>query len=396
MQFKDTQDMSNKLNVPVADIKRAVAELRTVHKHDKYGAWGVPSSAIGNTVDAITRDFFAGKVEKHYPNITKEALDKFVHQLKLFKADLDSKGIHIVSEGVMAHGSITMTDTDGKTHEVNVAGTLDLFGYDDEGNFYIFDMKTTRNHSADKLKEEKDKWSRQISMYADLLKQKYGHLGFEVSKDNLRIIPINIDYPAPRGAGRGMNPMGPRYDTVGGQLMMFYGASTEEKYFDDSNPQMRSTSAEGSSKAEEVTRGLGQFQPGYTSFSINWDNLSSEDQDIADALVTQTNDGEHSAEQAPQDATIETPKPRRSSITPSMAFPDDYAQGTQEAAPQANPIIPNGQQATLPLWKDLTEEQKAALEAQLLISDFEEYNEYLNDPVMIEQIAQVLKCSGTM
>ena len=112
----------------------------------------------------------------------------------------------------MAHGKITMTAEDGTTHDVNVAGTLDLFGYDDKGNFYIFDMKTTRNHSQQKLEDEKAKWSRQISMYADLLKQSYG---IDITPSNLRIIPINVNYPTPMGSRSDyLNPAGPKYSVT--------------------------------------------------------------------------------------------------------------------------------------------------------------------------------------
>ena len=254
----------------VEEVKRAIAELRTEHNKTKYEAWGIPSSAMGNTADIITRDFFAGKLKDHYPNITDEVLQAFKDQLEAFKTDLEAKGIHIVSEGVMAHGIITTTDEKGNTHKLPVAGTLDLFGYDDKGNYYIFDMKTTRNHSESKLMNEQFKWSRQISMYADLLKQTYG---ISVNKDNLRIIPINVYYPGPKGTEKGMSPTGPVYsvDKKTGQLKMqdTDGKTTDFIQDNKENFQLRST------KVDE------QFQPGYFKLNIGWDNLTSVDQDTA-------------------------------------------------------------------------------------------------------------------
>ena len=254
----------------VEEVKRAIAELRTEHNKTKYEAWGIPSSAMGNTADIITRDFFAGKLKDHYPNITDEVLQAFKDQLEAFKADLETKGIHIVSEGVMAHGIITTTDEKGNTHKLPVAGTLDLFGYDDKGNYYIFDMKTTRNHSESKLMDEQFKWSRQISMYADLLKQTYG---ISVNRDNLRIIPINVYYPGPKGTEKGMSPTGPVYsvDKNTGQLKMqdTDGKTTDFIQGNKENFQLRST------KVDE------QFQPGYFKLNIGWDNLTSVDQDTA-------------------------------------------------------------------------------------------------------------------
>ena len=382
--FKDINQMSQDLNIAVSEIRRAIAELRTEHKHDKYGAWSVPSTAVGNTADIITRDFLAGHLKESYPNITKAALDMFVQDLTLFKNNLESLGIHIIPEGVMAHGKITMTDADGNTHEVNVAGTLDLFGYDDNGNFFIFDMKTTRNHGQGKLQQEKAKWSRQISMYADLLKQSYP--GFNISPNNLRIIPINVDYPTPMGNRNDhLDPNGPQYSvTDEGQLQMQYRGHEELQDFTGSNLSMR-----GHTLAE-------QFPVGYTPFNINWDNLSSEDQDIADALTTQTNDNQHSAEQAPQGAQIETPAPRRPSFIAPDAFIDDYSNGTQQAAPLAPPITPNGQRPVLPSWSNLTAAQKQILEDTYGIDNAEDYNELLNDPATAEGIAQDLGCKGVM
>ena len=380
--FKSIDQMSRDLNIPVAEIRRAVAELRTTHKKEKYGVWSVPSTAVGNTADIITRDFLAGNLKESYPNITPNALKMFVEDLRLFKSNLESLGIHIVPEGVVAHGKITMTDTEGKQHDVNVAGTLDLFGYDDNGNFYIFDMKTTRNHSQGKLEQEKAKWSRQISMYADLLKQSYG---IEVKPENLRIIPIDVDYPAPMGSRNNhLDPAGPQYSvTPEGQLQMTYRGG-EVKDFDGSNLSMR-----GHTFAE-------QFPPGYTPFNINWDNLSSEDQDIADTLSEQAQNDNEVSEQAPQEATIETPKPKRSSILAAESYINDYVTGTQEALPSPPPIIPNGQKPVLPSWKDLTDVQKELLKSAYEIETMEDYHELLNDPATAEGIAQDLGCRGVL
>lgn len=254
----------------VEEVRRAIAELRTEHNKTKYEAWGIPSSAMGNTADIITRDFFAGKLKDHYPNITDEVLEAFKDQLEAFKKDLEAKGIHIVSEGVMAHGIITTTDEKGNTHELPVAGTLDLFGYDDKGNYYIFDMKTTRNHTEAKLQNEQFKWSRQISMYADLLKQIYG---ISVNRDNLRIIPINVYYPGPKGTEKGMSPTGPTYsvDKQTGQLKMKNADGKTTDFIQDNKENFQLRSA----KVDE------QFQPGYFKLHIGWDNLTSADQDTA-------------------------------------------------------------------------------------------------------------------
>lgn len=397
-QYRDTQDMSEKLGIPVGEIKRAIAELRTAHKHEGYGAWSTPSTSIGNTFDIITRDFLAGHLKDSYVNVSKEVLDTFVRQLELFKADCDSQGIHLVSEGVMAHGTITMTDNDGNTHDVKVAGTLDLFGYDDAGNFYIFDMKTTRKHTDKKLEDERAKWSRQISMYADLLKQSYP--GFTITADRLRIIPINISYPTPMGkSSEYLDPSGPQYSEVKegekkGQLQMQYRRQSEPQDFIMELSKNPKESNGDNAVGMRKTGWKEQFRPGYTPFNINWDNLSSEDQDIADALATQTGDANHSAEQAPHDAQIVTPAPRRPSFIAADAFIDDYSQGTQGATPTPPPITPVGTTPVLPSWRNLTNGQKQLLSGSYGIDNFEDYNELLNDPATAAGIYQDLRCKG--
>ena len=384
--FKDIKTMSESLNIPVKDIRRAVAELRTTHKKEKYGAWGIPSTAIGNTADIITRDFLAGHVKDSYPNISKENLAKFVNQLTLFKADLEANGIHVVSEGVMAHGKITMTAEDGTTHDVNVAGTLDLFGYDDEGNFYIFDMKTTRNHSQQKLEDEKSKWSRQISMYADLLRQSYPEIN--IDKNNLRIIPINVSYPTPMGSRSDhLNPAGPKYSvTSEGQLQMTYRGKEPVDFV--------TSEKDGTEIALRETSLNGQFQPGYTKFNINWDNLSSEDQDIADAIKEQAPNS-NEEETKPKEATIETPKTQRPSFIAGTAFLNDYFD-EQKAAPKAPPIMPKGQTASMPSWGHLSKEAKKYLYDNEGIENAKDYNDLISEPVDAEAVKQELKCRGLL
>lgn len=384
--LKDMPTMSRELGIPVSDIKRAVAELRTQHKKEQYGVWSVPSTAIGNTADSITRDFFAGHLKEAYPNITKETLAQFTHQLEIFKSDLDAMGIHIVPEGVMAHGKISMTDDAGNSHDVHVAGTLDLLGYDDEGNFYIFDMKTTRDHSDGKLQKEKAKWSRQISMYADLLRQSYPEIA--ISNDHLRIIPINVDYPTPMGnRADHLDPSGPQYavNAEGQLLMTFQGTATgKEQHFVGSNLSMR-----GMSLSQ-------QFQTGYTPFNISWDNLSSEDQDIASVLSAQAEEEQPHMESPLQSAIIETAKRGTPAFFASFDYQNEESQDMQTPAPQAPPVVANGTQAVLPAWERLSAILKSYLKNNWEIEDLTDYNELLNNLADAEACQQELKCRGLL
>jgi hypothetical protein len=268
-------------------------------------------------------------------------------------------------------------------------------------------MKTTRDHSVKKLESEKDKWARQISMYADLLKQSYpekqGSFGFTITPDRLRIIPINIYYPTPMGrTSDWLDPSGPKYSEVKegekkGQLQMQYRGHDAEDFEMDmkDNPDSKKKAEEGDNVVGMRKTGWrDQYKPGYRAFSINWDNLSSEDQDIADALVTQTNDVNHSAEQTPQEARVETPKPKRPSFLAQDVFVGDYTNGTQDATQQPPPIVPNGTRPILPSWKDLSEAQKKILEDVYGIDSMEEYDDLLSNPADAAAVAKDLGCKG--
>lgn len=371
------------------EVRHAIAELRTEYKKNKYGAWGVPSTALGNTADTIVRDFLAGKLKESYPNITKEVLNHFVGQLTNFKHDLTSKGIKIVSEGVMAHGKITITDDNGNQHDINVAGTLDLFGYDDKGNFYIFDMKTTRDHSAQKLQREKAKWSRQISMYADLLKQSYPDI--DIRAENLRIIPIDVDYPAPKGKGAGMSLMGPNYSVVPkgqpneGQLQMTLKGNIVQDFIQDNVDDF---------KMRDVTL-KGQFQPGYTPFHINWDNLSAEDQEIAEFLH------EQASEVKEQDSTPDEAEilhrlkldPYRHPRDKKDMF-DEY-DGEYTPAPQA-PSILNEMDRGQFEWRVLSDEVKSYLKEEWEVETEMDYWEIRDDRPSWRAMLEDLRCHGLM
>lgn len=250
-------------------VKRFV-RVTSIIQADEYGEsfdenspYVTPSTNIGTGFDILVRDFFNGsldesKLAETYPNATEQQLKEFVNQLKLFKNSLDAKGITIVSNDVTVTGTVTVTDDKGQQHKIPVAGTLDLFGYDAKGNFFIFDMKTIHNSDTQKLLQRKPKWARQVSLYKDLLEQS---CGIRVSEDNLKIIPIDVKYPDPVGTKGGTAD----YSVVpnSNQLMI------DGKEFKDAQPRMLGTTYEG------------QIPLPYTPLNIKWDKLS----DIEKAVI---------------------------------------------------------------------------------------------------------------
>ncbi len=182
------------------------------HTFDPNSPYIVPSTNIGTGMDELVRDFIQGRItfnrttsewevegeslDKVYPNANKEDLNLFVSQLKKkIKENITDEGITLIPRDVTIEGTVNTTDGKGTTHIIQVAGTLDLLGYDQEGNWYIYDMKTHRGNINN---DTKDKYARQISLYKKLLEDKYG-----ITIKNLSIIPIKVNYPAPRGTTAG-------------------------------------------------------------------------------------------------------------------------------------------------------------------------------------------------
>ena len=172
---------------------------------DENSPWITPSTNIGTGLDELGRDFMAGRtvfntttnayevngvpVEDVYPNINRDSAKSYLDQWTKLKSALDKRGIHIIPREVVAKGQLNIKDKEGKDHTINVAGTLDLFGYDDEGKWYIFDMKT---HRSDITDNKKSKWSRQLSLYKKFLEDEYG-----IKVSVLAVIPTKVNYPAP-------------------------------------------------------------------------------------------------------------------------------------------------------------------------------------------------------
>lgn len=114
-----------------------------------------------------------------------------MQELQSLKNSFDAAGLTVIPRDVTVTGTLNATDSEGKVHTIDVAGTLDLLAYDQEGNFYIYDMKTVRS-SIDQHKEEK--YARQLSLYKKFLENTYG-----IRVKSLNIIPIQVEYPAPKG-----------------------------------------------------------------------------------------------------------------------------------------------------------------------------------------------------
>lgn len=93
----------------------------------------------------------------------------------------------VVTDTIRFSGRVTYN---GKT--MTIAGSPDMLIYDDEGNFYIFDMKNKRQKmgEADILS-----YTRQLTLYKMLLEANYPELRGRIKE--LRLIEFNNFYPSP-------------------------------------------------------------------------------------------------------------------------------------------------------------------------------------------------------
>lgn len=182
------------------------ADEHAGERFDPASPWIISSTNIGTSVDEFVRDFFAGEFfdedgkllnDYHfdYPNASQSQWMKFANQLMGLKNYIDAQGLTIIPRDVTVTGTVKVTDTQGQTHDIPVAGTLDLLAYDSQGNFHIFDMKTNRSGISD---EKRKKYAKQVSMYQKFIEDKYG-----IKVASLNIIPINVSYPTPLGFGNG-------------------------------------------------------------------------------------------------------------------------------------------------------------------------------------------------
>lgn len=196
-------------------VTSTIAADEKGHAFDPNSPWVIPSTNIGTGVDEFVRDFFLGKLdnlsndelEQNYPNATGEQWAKFRYQLNDFKNRLLSgsiikdKQITIVSRDIKATGTVDVQTPDG-VKQLPVNGTIDLLGYDQNGEFYIFDMKTIHekgtnsdallNRVAHAFTNNDKKWALQLSLYKKFLEDKYN-----IKVADIGIIPIGVEYSNP-------------------------------------------------------------------------------------------------------------------------------------------------------------------------------------------------------
>ena len=163
----------------------------------------IPSTTMGTDVDSFLRDFFETDNKGNfifdknsidynkYPTLSQEVLDEMVEGLTVLKNQILSRGeTRIISEEVIADGTIKVKLQNGKVLEVPNTGHLDMMTVDNMGKIHVYDFKTFRNEDnfQDLLF---NKYAVQLNVYKNLLEQQYG-----VEVDSVHIIPVTLNYPA--------------------------------------------------------------------------------------------------------------------------------------------------------------------------------------------------------
>lgn len=220
-QIQEAIQKSRKFDKSLED--KSDEEVLT-HSEKSMKLYSTPSTVIGTAVDELIRESFSwlenlgniGQKEfnEQWMEFNKKAANKFPvlknvisgmmrdivgygqnhKSLKNRMAEavgVSPEELHIQATDITLFGELDFKTSDGKTVRKKVAGTLDLLTYDNDGNFYIFDMKTYRSDyglDEDTIK----KYRRQLTIYKKLLKEQYG-----IEAKKLAVIPIKVAYPKP-------------------------------------------------------------------------------------------------------------------------------------------------------------------------------------------------------
>lgn len=199
---------TNERNMRVTQVIEADKDAEAPMEEDS--PWTTPSTNIGTGIDELIRDIIEGAIyydttdnqyktvkgNKHldevYPNSSRDQLNAFARQIMGLKEQLTSMGIKLFSRNIVVNGTITTIDGANNSHIINVAGTIDLIGYNSKtGKWKLYDFKTHRGRiTQDKM----NKWRRQLTLYKKFLEEKY-----EIEIEEINIIPVKVGYPTPKG-----------------------------------------------------------------------------------------------------------------------------------------------------------------------------------------------------
>lgn len=144
----------------------------------------------GSMVDTVIRDFFNDKVPARPEGMSEEAFNSLLDRLNAIKANIEARGEKFLTNNIVLYQKYS----DG----TRVAGEVDILAVNKDGNFKIYDVKTSKysfggtyfNTKGDKQRmSTKDYYTLQLSAYQDLFESQYG-----VPIISLGILPFVLTY----------------------------------------------------------------------------------------------------------------------------------------------------------------------------------------------------------
>lgn len=206
-----------------------------IHGHQDIGAWGVPSSALGNTADEAARIYFRynGAIPDNVKisNVTEKQRKELIKDLDRLKEYLNNRfgiGKYGVITDEFPIGGIVHTNKG----DLTIAGTMDMLVYDADGNLYIFDFKTKRNGNVNE--STKLGYDQQVNIYRQFIEANYPEFKGKVKIGGL--IKFTTEYDAPVNHTLEDGTKVPNYrmsPTINGQLQ--YRDAYDEDYKDIQN-----------------------------------------------------------------------------------------------------------------------------------------------------------------
>lgn len=180
------------------DVKTRDKIVQTI-KDKSFGTNAQRALDAGNAVDSIIRDFFhTGKTTKP-DNLTESAYQDLLTSLNIIKKNLDRTGETFLTNNIVLFHKYS----DG----TRIAGEVDILAVDKNGQFKIYDVKTSKssfspfvnkygdkvdyfNVKSDKqLMSTKDYYTKQLSAYKNLFESQYG-----IPVNTLAILPFWLRY----------------------------------------------------------------------------------------------------------------------------------------------------------------------------------------------------------
>ena len=182
-QLAEETDEGKKLN-----LEQRIATLKAERKANKENPLIQNALEIGNSIDDVVRVFFSQDErptwdefktsdDKHIIQ-TEEEFNNFMDQLDDLKKKFEKSNEEVISEKLLL-----------MDEEMGIRGEFDIMTRNRKtGEIAIYDVKTKRGDS-EVTTENKDYWTKQLSLYSMLLFNSFG-----VKATRLGVIPIRVDY----------------------------------------------------------------------------------------------------------------------------------------------------------------------------------------------------------